>query len=145
MNKIKFNPFGIEPSTINTFVDEFLNTSLGNIIGADFTTGHPSVNIIENEKEYTIQVAAPGLEKGDFNINIEKDQLTISATREEKADTTKGEYKRREFNYSTFKRSFHLPETVNSEHISAKHENGILAISLPKEKVVETKKTIKIS
>lgn len=145
MNNIKFNPFAISPSTINSFVDEVLNTSLGNIIGADFTGGHPSVNIIENEKEYTIEVAAPGLDKKDFNINIEKDQLTISATRDEKANAEDGEYKRREFNYSTFKRSFHLPETVNSEKIAAKHENGILSITLPKQKIKETKKTIKIS
>jgi len=146
MNFIKFNPFGIEPKHINSMVDELMNMSLGNIIGADFTMSQPSVNIIENDEQFQIEVAAPGLDKADFNINIEKDQLIISATREQKEETGDGEeYKRREFNYASFKRSFYLPETVNADKIAAKHENGILTITLPKEAVVDTKQTIKIS
>ena len=81
---------------------------------------------------FKIELAAPGLEKGDFDINVEKDQLTISAKKETSNEVNDEKFTRKEFSYSSFKRNFHLPEHVQGDAIEASYENGILAIVLPK-------------
>ena len=81
---------------------------------------------------YRIEVAAPGLEKGDFEVRVDQEVLTISARKEAKTEDSSDKYTRREFNYLEFKRNFHLPETVNVEDISANYENGILHVTLAK-------------
>ena len=83
---------------------------------------------------YTSQLAAPGLQKSDFNINIENDYLVISAEKKTEKEETgnEGKFTRREFNYSSFKRSFQLDENINREGIAASYENGVLSITLPK-------------
>ncbi|MDR6301445.1 Hsp20/alpha crystallin family protein [Mesonia maritima] len=108
----------------------------------------PAVNIKESEDNFLVEVAAPGKTKEDFNIELDNDVLTISS--EEKKENTqeeKGKFTRREFSYSTFKRAFSLPETVESAKISASYENGVLLINLPKreEAKVQTKRMIEIA
>ncbi len=92
----------------------------------------PAVNILESDNEFTLEVAAPGLDKKDFKIDVENDCLTIASTREDSNEESNDNYTRREFRYNAFSRSFNLPETVDSEKISAKHRDGILYVSIPK-------------
>ncbi len=119
-------------SNINNFFDDFFNNSLTNFVGSDFVSNIPSVNISETGDDFKIELAAPGLEKGDFDLNIEKDQLLISVKKEVSNEVTDEKFTRKEFNYSSFERSFHLPEGVKSDAIVAVYEDGILEIVLPK-------------
>jgi len=113
--------------------------------GADYTV--PAVNIKENEKSFEIEVAAPGVAKEDFNINLEKDVLTVSSKKENKNDVEKDNFMKREFGFNSFSRSFSIPESVNADKIKASHNNGVLTIELPKieEAKLKNKKEIKIS
>ncbi len=136
MKLVKYNPFA--PSkTFGSFVDDFFNRSITDVLGADFTMNSPSVNIVENGDFYRIEVAAPGLEKGDFEVNVDKGFLNISAKHEHKEEKKEGRYTRREFNYTSFNRSFELPDTVDANAIEAEYENGILMIKLPKKEEVK--------
>jgi HSP20 family protein len=106
----------------------------------------PAVNIKESDLEFHIELAAPGLKKEDFKISLDKDVLTISSELETSSSSENDGYKRREFSYSSFKRSFTLPEKANKAEINAKYENGILLISIPKLEVkTETSRQIEIS
>jgi HSP20 family protein len=115
------------PSFINTLFNP-LNEWFDS--GFERTLSLPAVNIVENEKDFRISVAAPGMKKEDFKIGIDGDVLTISAEREENIENEK--YNRREFNYSSFSRSFTMPNEVMKEKIEAKYEDGVLKLMLPK-------------
>jgi HSP20 family protein len=93
----------------------------------------PAVNVMEREKEFEIQMAAPGLSKKDFNITIENGVLSIFVEREMENEEKDKNYTRKEYNYTNFVRSFTLPETVKTEKVDAWYENGILRLVLPKE------------
>lgn len=106
----------------------------------------PAVNVEETEKEYLIEVAAPGLDREDLKVSVENDVLTISAEKKLNENEEKNNFLRREFGYTSFKRSFHLPEETNAEKISANHKNGVLIVRIPKaEAKVQPVKEIKIS
>ncbi|MDY8134034.1 Hsp20/alpha crystallin family protein [Aquimarina sp. 2201CG5-10] len=109
----------------------------------------PAVNVIEADDNYKVELAAPGLRKEDFNIELDNDVLTISSEiKSEKESKDKdGRYTRKEFGYSAFKRSFNLPETVNGGAIQASYDNGVLLVTLPKkeEAKVQPKRLIDIS
>lgn len=93
----------------------------------------PSVNIKETENEYEVEVAAPGMEKSDFRVEVNQGILSISSEkRSEKESDEEGKYTRREFSYQSFCRSFSLPNSVDSEKIFAKYESGILKVVIPK-------------
>lgn len=92
----------------------------------------PNVNIYENENEYKIELAAPGLSKEDFKIDLKKDNLSVWAEKKVDAANQK-DYSRKEFEYSSFARSFILPEGVDAEKISAEYINGILTITIGKQ------------
>lgn len=97
----------------------------------------PPVNIIEKAGSYELQVAAPGFEKTDFNVALDQNVLTISSAKKEASQTTENKMIRKEFSYRTFKRSFTLDEKINAEAISAKYENGILTLDLPKKEEIK--------
>lgn len=105
----------------------------------------PSANIIENTKDFKIELAAPGLEKKDFKIEVDNDYLTISAEKEEKKKEENEDFRRREFSYNSFSRSFLLPDNTISDKIDAKYEDGILRLSIPKKEVAVTKTKKEIS
>ena len=108
----------------------------------------PPVNIKETEQEFTLELIAPGLKKEDFNIELDNDLLTVSAEiKSEKTEQEEGKFTRREFSFSSFKRSFSLPETIKEEGINASYQNGILAITLPKkeEALPKAKRLVEIS
>lgn len=125
-------------------VDNFFNSGLLNRWERDF----PAVNIAENEKNYSVEVVAPGFKKEDFKLKVEDDVLTISAESksEKKEEGKEKEYTRREYSYSSFTRSFHLPDNVKDDSIAASYQDGILKLELPKSKVqVKATKEIPIN
>ncbi|MGB0931823.1 MAG: Hsp20/alpha crystallin family protein, partial [Chitinophagales bacterium] len=133
--------------TFNKFFDDFFK---GEFPTTETSSRHTGVNISESDADFLIEVALPGLEKGDFDVNVEADVLTISAKRKadnkEEGEGNGRKYTRKEFNFTSFKRSFYLPENVNSDDIAANYNNGILSLSLPKVVKEEVKpKTIEIS
>ncbi|MEM7105293.1 MAG: Hsp20/alpha crystallin family protein [Bacteroidota bacterium] len=142
---IRFSPWTRKPVRKNIF-DDFFNFNFDDF-GSDFFNNVPSVNVIENGDYHVIELAAPGLEKDDFKINVEKDVLTISVAKENKEENTTEKYTRKEFSYNSFKRSFHLPETVDTSSIEAKYESGVLKITLPKKEEAKEvpPRTIEIS
>jgi len=100
----------------------------------------PAVNIREDEKAFYLELAVPGMDKKDLKIDLKDDVLTISSEhKEEKEDNGDG-YKRREFSYNSFCRSFYLPENIDADKIDAGYKDGILEISIPKK---EEEKKIK--
>ena len=96
----------------------------------------PAVNITENKDDYKVSVAAPGLKKNDFNIDVEGNVLTISSEKEESKEEKDKKFTRKEYNYSSFSRCFTLPEEISQEKIEAKYEDGVLKISLPRKEGV---------
>ena len=127
-------------NSLPSLVEEFFNHELPlswNRNWANINT--PAVNIAEGNNEYRIEVAAPGLGKDDFSINVENDVLTVSANKEEKHEDDNEKYTRKEFNYASFCRSFVLPKTVNSDEIFATHKEGILSIHVPKKAEAKVK------
>ncbi|MEM7373229.1 MAG: Hsp20/alpha crystallin family protein [Bacteroidota bacterium] len=116
----------------STLFNDFLTTELRSFP----TVGHstPAVNIKNNQDDFQLEVAVPGLSKDQVKIEVEKDLLTLSSQIETKDEDKKeeGGYTRREFRYQSFKRAFSLPDTVDTENISANFDNGILTVVLPK-------------
>jgi HSP20 family protein len=92
----------------------------------------PSVNITENSNSYNVALAAPGLKKEDFKIDVDGNMLTISSEKEEKKEEKEDKYTRKEYSYSSFSRSFSLPEDVKEDAIEARYENGVLDLRLPR-------------
>ena len=121
----------------NAPIDEFFN--LGKVMNV------PAVNVTETEKEFKLCVAAPGLEKKDFKVEMIDDMLTISAEKEKEEKEEHGRFNRREFNYSSWTRSFTLPAGCEFNKIDAKYENGELRLFIPKKEGKEIKKIKNIS
>ena len=135
MNLIKYHPFAPAKDLYN-FFDNVFNRNITDFFGSDQAISSPSVNVVETKDDFRIEVAAPGYEKGDFKLNLDKDQLSISVEKEENSEVKEeGKFTRREFNYTSFKRSFQLPDTINADAIGAAYEQGILTITLPKAEV----------
>jgi HSP20 family protein len=127
-------------NNLPSLVEEFFNRDFPYNWSSDWATvSTPAVNIVEGNDEYRIEVAAPSLKKDDFKINLENDLLTISANKEESKEDKSETFTRREFSYSSFSRSFTLPETVNGEKISAEYKDGILKVNVPKREVAKAK------
>lgn len=118
------------PSLMNEFLNDDWFDGLFNI--APVKNSIATVNIIEEKEQYLLEIAAPGLDKEDFKIDLRDNVLTISAEKKQENEEKNKKFLRREFSYCSFKRSFNLPEHVDFKKIEAKHKNGILAISIPK-------------
>lgn len=118
-----FRPWG------SLFNDSFNGGSLFNHLNP---LNVPAVNIAEKKDQFEVSLAAPGMKKEDFNIDVEGNLLTISAETKEEKEEKDERYTRKEFNYSSFSRSFTLPEGLNKEKIDASYERGLLKIILPK-------------
>ena len=106
----------------------------------------PAINVIEDDKDYKVEVAAPGMKKEDFNVNVTDDNylvLTMEKKNETKDEDKKRKYLRREFSYHKFEQSLALPEDVNKDEIKASVNDGILTIEIPKVKACEKKPTVK--
>lgn len=134
-----------------SFFDRFLNNELMDWNLSNFSstnTSLPAVNVKENENEFLIEVAAPGMNKNDFNIKFHNNVLTVSSEKKNENEEKNEKFTRKEFSYQSFQRSFTVAEhAVESDKISAKYADGILLITLPKREEVKPKpmKEIKIS
>lgn len=129
----------------NLFSRDWLDWNTSNFSTTNTTL--PAVNIKETVEDFQIEVAAPGMNKKDFKINLENNQLTISSEHQEEKENDDDNYMRREFSYQSFQRTFNLAENmVDGDKISAKYSEGVLCITLPKKEEVKPKppKEIKI-
>ena len=135
---------------VPNLLERFFNNDLESWTRNNFSntnTTLPSVNIKETDEAFEVEVAAPGFEKSDFNIELNNDILTISSEKELSNEEKEGErITKQEFSYQSFTRSFTLPEMVEDEKITASYENGILAINIPKKEEAKPKpvKQIKV-
>lgn len=133
-----------------TFFDRLFSEDMMDWNNRNFSntnTTIPAVNVKEDDEKYEIHVAAPGMKKEDFKVNLENNMLTISSEIKNEKQEEKGGYSRKEFSYQSFQRSFNLPEGhVLTDKIAAKYSDGILYISLPKREEVKPQppKEIKI-
>jgi HSP20 family protein len=117
-----------------TFFEDFFKpwNDMLDFNGWGRTLNVPAVNITDTPEAYNLSLAVPGLTKSDFKIDVEGNMLTISSEKEENKEEKESRYTRKEYSYSSFSRSFSLPEEVNSEKIDAVYENGVLKVTLPK-------------
>lgn len=111
------------------------------------STSMPAVNIREDEKKYILDLAVPGIDKKDLKIEINEDVVTVSSENKNEKEETYDGFKRKEFSYTSFCRSFYLPDNVNKEKIEATYKDGILTVNLPKEEEEKAKisREVKIS
>jgi HSP20 family protein len=144
MNNIIKKENGQQPATFGTVLDQIFQNNLNRFFDDEFwgfnglskssNLTQVPVNILETDKTYELELSAPGLQKQDFHLNLEGDRLTISAEQtEENRNEDKNEgWVKREFKKGRFTRTFNLDDTVDAGKISAKYENGILYLSIPK-------------
>lgn len=140
MTLVKFNHQA--PRTLNNWVNRFIDEDF---LNEGFFGGFPPANIQDHKDHYTIEVAAPGREKNDFKVQVDRNLLVISQEQKEQKETSDARQVRKEFSLRSFKRSFTLDEKIDVDGIVAKYENGILKLTLPKkEEVKESSKDITI-
>lgn len=97
----------------------------------------PDVNVIENPANFQIEIAAPGLDRNDFKVEVANGLLNISAEKKEEKNEEGKNYTRKEFSYNSFSRSFQLPDNLVADDVDAKYDNGVLRLTLPKKELSE--------
>ena len=143
-----FPSASLAPS-FDLLVDDFFNRDLLGYNDRNFPaigSRIPSANIEETPKSFKIELAAPGLRKEDFNVELKNNILTIASEKEESSEEKdeEGRIRRKEFNFSSFQRSFTLPETANEEKIEATYKDGILHLEVAKKRTDSPKSAKKI-
>lgn len=115
------------------WVDELLSPFFNDtIVSAGFNGHTPAVNIAETADAYQIELVAPGFDKGDFKINVEKDLLTVSVEKETEVKDDSKTYSKREYSFSSFSRSFNLPDSIDHNGIDASYKDGVLQVTVAK-------------
>ena len=142
MSIIRYNPNDFVPTAFSHLVDRFFRESVVRNGGSIFT---PKVDVIETETSYEVQLAAPGISKDDFKIEVSNNSLTVSGERKFSNEKSDRNFRSIETQYGSFSRSFTLPENVDGTKINAKYNNGILELTLPKDEKKILKQTIKVS
>ncbi|MGJ1269906.1 MULTISPECIES: Hsp20/alpha crystallin family protein [Sphingobacterium] len=136
--KRNWNNFSLFSPMFDNFNRELLNWDNKNYSSTSTTV--PAVNIKENAESFEVEVAAPGMAKGDFKVTLDGNLLTISSAKEEQNEEHKDNYTRREFSYQSFQRSFELQkEVVDQDNIQARYENGMLRLTIPKKEEAKQK------
>src|ERR1700710_1267583 len=132
MTLVKFAN-GQKNHNVNPFFNDVFDSLLNDSFLSDKLSSRvPAVNIAETENEFNIELAAPGLKKEDFKINLDKNQLTISAEKKTENDGEGKKYSKKEYSYNSFVRSFTLPETADYAKIEAEYTDGILKLNVAK-------------
>lgn len=131
MSLVKWNRNNGFPA-LSSMIDNFFNDSTNLVDDWRTNVNMPAVNISEEEGQFKLEVAVPGIKKEDLEVEVTGNLLKISAEQKNETEETEENYTRKEFSYSSFYRSFRLPETVDANAIDAKYQDGILNISLPK-------------
>ena len=129
------------------YVPGFFDDDFFPMLSNNTKNSTPAVNIREDDKNYVLDFAIPGIDKKDLKIDMNEDVLTISSEVKNETEDNNNDYKRKEFSYSVFSRSFYIPENVDREKIGANYKDGVLIVSLPKQEEGKNKvsKTIEIS
>jgi len=134
--------------TFPSFIDNFFSRDLMDWNNSNFSSTNstiPAVNIKENHDSFIIEVAAPGMTKDNFSVNLDGDSLLITSEMKDEKHEDQTNYSRREFSYQSFQRSFTIPQgSVDGDKICAKYTDGILLITLPKKEEVKPKPTKRI-
>ena len=139
MNLVKLNRHPFFVNRMDDMMKDIFNQD------ATCSGNFPAVNIQEDDKQFVIEMAAPGLKKEDFKINLEDHVLAISKEAEEKKEEVKENYTRREFVYNSFSRSFRLPKTILENKIKADYQDGVLKIALPKDAKAKLTREISVN
>jgi HSP20 family protein len=132
------------PTTFSNMIDRFFNDSLSRSGGSAYSFV-PKVDIVETAQAFELHVAVPGINKEEFKIDLNDNFLTISGERKFTREKEENNFRSVETQYGTFSRSFSLPENVNASAISAKYNNGILEVVIPKDEKKTLKSTIKVN
>ncbi|NND88559.1 MAG: Hsp20/alpha crystallin family protein [Flavobacteriaceae bacterium] len=132
--------------SISSWFDDLVSRDLSTVFNSNFNTGMtlPRVNIKETADAFLVEMAVPGMKKSDFQLDLDNQELSISTESKHEHEEENDQYTRREFGYSSFKRTFTLPESVDDEKIEARYEDGILKIDLPKKEEAKRKPVKKI-
>lgn len=144
MSLIKFRNNSPIVDPFHNLLDEFFGHDFFERPAVAMRSKMPAANINETENGYEVQLAAPGMKKADFDISVNDQVLTIRSESKSEKEESKNKYSVREFNYSTFSRSFYLPESADAENISATYTDGILAVNIPKKQEVAQNNNRKI-
>ncbi len=126
MNLVRFNQHPVFSNFFENFeksLSQTFDASQGDM---------PMVNVKDEDKRFVVELAAPGMEKKDFNISLENNSLTISSEKKEETTEKNENYTMKEFSFNSFSRSFALPKNIKLNQIDANYKNGVLSISLPK-------------
>ena len=145
MTLVKFNN-GHKNHVVNPFFSDVYNLLNDSVLSDKFAVRTPGVNIAETENEFEVELAVPGLKKEDFKINLEKNVLTVSAEKKAEEVNDNKKYSKREYSYSSFTRSFTLPQSADQNKIEADYTDGILKLTIAKKeeaKIVTREITIK--
>lgn len=141
----------IPTKAVNTDgVNPFVNSVFDNLFNDSFITDRlvtrvPAVNITETQEAFSIELAAPGLQKSDFKINVDKNIISISVEKKEDNEVEDKLYSKKEYSYTSFTRSFTLPDTVNYSNIDATYKDGVLHVKIgKKEEAIVAKRLIEV-
>lgn len=124
--------------SLSSWMDDWFSRDFNTLLNENARWTTPSVNIKETDDHFGLEVAAPGLKKSDFNIELDNGLLTISSEKKVEDTLEEGHYTRKEYSYQSFKRTFTLPDSVDAAGISAVYEDGILNVVLPKKEEAKT-------
>jgi HSP20 family protein len=142
MSTIRYNANDFVPTSFSTLIDKFFNESVARSGGSTFV---PRVDVAEKETSFELHIAAPGMNKEDFKIEVNENYLTVSGERKLTNEKKEKNFHSIETQYGTFSRSFSLPENVDASKINASYNNGILELTLPKDEKKALKQTIKVN
>ena len=146
MTLVKWNSNGNSNlPAFSNLLENFFGRDLSDFVGRDFTSSVPAVNVVETADAFKVEVAAPGLKKENIQITFHNNVLTIGSKTEHSTEDTKSKYARKEFGYTSFQRSFTVPNTVDTEKIEANYTDGILNVRLPKREESKEKSARQIS
>lgn len=145
MSIIRYNTLNdFVPTTFSNMIDRFFNESLSRSGGSAYSFV-PKVDVVETDKAFELHVAVPGMSKEEFKIDLNENYLTISGERKFTKEKEANNFLTLETQYGTFSRSFSLPENVDAAKISARYDNGILEVTVPKDEKKVLKTTIKVN
>ena len=142
MSIVRYNGHEFAPIAFGHLVDKFFNENNTRTGGSKFV---PKVDVVENEAAFELHVAAPGMKKEDFNVEVKDSLLTISGERKLVNEKEGKNFRSVETQYGSFSRSWNLPENVDATKINASYNNGILELTLPKDEKKEVKQSIKVN
>ena len=129
----------------NRFFDGFADTDLSKFFGTDIFVSAPAVNVVQTEKGFRIEMAAPGFHKDDFSLSVDNGTLKIKGEHKAETEDKTEKFTRREFRFGSFERKFTLPENTDQENIEAKYTDGILTITIPRNEETKQTKEIRVA